>query len=306
MILVTGAAGMAGWHVVREALARDLPVQGLWHKEPLHQFPVEIPTHQCDLLDHAGAAELVARLRPSAVVHCAGLTNVDLCEERADFTMDVNARGTGALARAAHACGARFIHFSSDSVYDGSRPGWSEDDEPNPVNVYARSKLEAGRLIAAVHDDYLILRTNFYGKHPVDGRALASWILGRLASGQDVPGFTDVVFSPLWVGDLARMVVDLAADSRYTTARGVLNLGGDGAVSKFDFARKLAAAAGYDPARVVPTLSTDIDFKAARPRDTTMNVGRALGLFGSLPTIDEGIAAFVDDLRQRGALARPE
>lgn len=299
MLLVTGAAGMAGWHVITEALHRNLPVSGLWHNEQPVSFGADVPMHRCDLLDYSKCADLVANLRPTAVVHCAALTNVDACEDNLEHTMNVNAHASGALAEVAAECGARFIYFSSDSVYEGSRPNWRETDPANPVNAYAKSKKEAGRRILAAYPEAVVLRTNFYGKHPCDDRALASWILGRLETGQDVPGFTDVVFSPLWIGHLAQRVVDLATEEKYADVSGLLNLGGDGSISKYDFARQMAQAAGHDPDRVKTALSTDIDFKAARPLDTSMDVGRARDIFGTLPTMGEGLEAFVKDLEAR-------
>lgn len=303
MLLVTGAVGMAGWHVVREALARNMAVQGLWHRESPVRFTEDgvdaVPMHCLDLLDSKAVENLLARLQPSAVVHCASLTNVDGCEDTPEQTMAINAHASGVLAGAAAACGARFVFFSTDSVFDGSRPGWAEDDEARPLNVYGQSKLEGERLVLAAHPGAVAMRTNFYGKHPCDDRALAGWIFSRFRGDDDVPGFTDVIFSPLWVGHLAQLILRLVTEETLVGVNGLLNLAGPESISKYDLARKLAIAGGYDPERVKPALSTSVAFRAKRPANTVLNVQRAQGLLGKLPTMDEGIKAFVDDLSSR-------
>lgn len=287
MILVTGASGMAGWHVTQAILAKGKAVEVLWNKERPEHFPSSVPLHQCNILDHNAARKLLSYLKPSIVVHCAALTNVDLCEQKSELAMAVNAHASENLAQVAADIGAIFLYFSTDSVFDGVQGHRQEKDHPNPVNVYARSKLEGERLVLEAHPKALVIRTNFFGLHPQDARGLAGWILSRVREGQRLTGFTDVIFSPLWVGDLASLLLKLPE-----TLSGVLHLAGAETVSKYAFAQRLTAAMGYDPRLVEPGLLIQANLKAPRPADTSLCVSRATTLLGPLPDLEQALHNF--------------
>ncbi len=280
------------------ALDRGLRVAGTVHRTP---SPVAgIGLHTVDLADGDGVRALLADVRPAVVIHCAAMTAVDRAEEHPDEAVRGNVEASAHLARAAARAGARMVYVSTDAVYPGERGPYSEDDPTGPVNVYARTKRDGEDAVRAAAADHVVARANLFGWNPRAGQGLAEWVLGRLESGDDVPGFTDVAFSPLEARTLAGTLLDLAAGPH----RGTVNAGAADAVSKYAFARMIAEAFGHDPDRVRPSSSADVAFKAPRPRDTAMDAGRLAAWLGRpVPTVRDGIARFRAQ-REDGTLDR--
>lgn len=282
-ILITGASGLLGAYLAQAATSRRLDASFVG----LTLVPEDDPRWlRCDLTDPDSVTRLWERVAPQLVVHGAALTNVDLCERDPALADAVNRRATELLARHAVTSGTRLVYVSTDSVFDGRRGGYAETDEPAPLNVYARTKLEAEREAAAA-DDHLVVRTNFFGRS-ARGHGLAEWILRQLREGNEIVGFSDVIFSPLYCGDFAELVLDLALGDE----RGILHLGGSGSASKLEFAELVAATYGFDPSLVRPGRLDDLDLTAPRPLNTSLAVDRAERVLGrSLPPIESGIAA---------------
>jgi dTDP-4-dehydrorhamnose reductase len=282
-LLVTGATGLLGSHLVDSIGRRgiDAAFAGLT------SVPPGTAWHRCDLTDETAVSELWSRLRPAVVVHAAALTNVDLCEREPELADRVNRRTAELLARRDAAEGARLVLISTDSVFDGARGGYAETDEPAPANVYAATKLAAEREVAAA-EDHLVVRTNFFGRS-ARGHGLAEWLLGRLEAGEEVVGFTDVVFSPLWCHDVAELVLGLALGD----ARGVLHLGSADAVSKLEFAQTVAETYGFDGAMIRAGRLADVGLEAPRPLNTSLDSSAAASLVGGFPTVEEGVRKMV-------------
>ena len=284
MILVTGASGLLGANLVLTALDRGMPVMAASNRVPFRHPDAE--SVSLDLRDADAVRDVVARVRPDVVVHTAALTNVDACEDDPETAHAVNAHAPGVLATAAAEVGARMVHVSTDAVFDGARGGYVESDPTNPVNVYARTKLDGERAVLAASPDHLVVRTTLFGWNAQPKDSLAEWALGRLDAGERVPGFTDAVFAPLEASTLGGLLLDLAG----LGASGVLHLGSADAVSKYEFARAVAQVFGHDADLVDPVVMADVPFRAPRPARTALDASRAAGLLGRpLPSTRDGV-----------------
>jgi dTDP-4-dehydrorhamnose reductase len=286
-LLVTGASGLLGANLVLAARARGHAVTALYHRRSVRFADVD--ARPLDLCDEGAVADLFHQVRPHTVVHCAAATAVDWCEDHPEEAHRLNAEAAGAVARGAAAVGARVAYVSTDSVFDGARGGYREDDAPMPVNTYARSKLAGEEEVRAALPGALVLRTNLYGWNAQKKQSLAEWVLGRLEAGEPVPGFTDVSFAPLLVNDLAETILDLLDRG----AEGTFHLASSDACTKYEFARGVAEVFGYDPALVHPARSDSAAFRAARPRLTSLDPSRAAAVLGRpMPTVLEGLRRF--------------
>jgi dTDP-4-dehydrorhamnose reductase len=236
---------------------------------------------------------------PDAVVHCAAETRVDLCQRRRDHAMLVNAEVPGVIAAAAHRLGAKVVFVSSDAVFDGASGGYEEGDPLCPVNVYGESKAAGEKAVAAAAPNHIVVRTNLYGWNGTAARSLAMWVLDRLRADSTVPGFTDVVFNPLFADDLAELLLTLVERD----LRGVYHLAASDHVSKFEFGRRIAALFGFDPGRIVPVTFDMADLSAPRPRCTWLNVSKIESVLAApMPSVDEGLRRF--HLREPRPLTR--
>jgi dTDP-4-dehydrorhamnose reductase len=222
------------------------------------------------------------------VIHCAALTDVDACERDPAAARALNTDAPARLAAAAHALGARFVHISTDAVYDGEAPGLhGENEPPAPANVYARSKLEGEHAVLDAHPGALVLRTTMHGWTALGRRSFSESILRGLLRGDRLTLFEDVRFSPLVVTDHARLIKRLAA-----TQSGVLNLGAADAVTKEAFGRIVAREFGFSDASIEPVTLASVGHAAARPRNTAMDVTRLTQALGARPpTVADGVRA---------------
>ena len=123
--------------------------------------------------------KFVTNTRPDCIINCAALTNIDQIEKNPNEAYDVNAYGAENVAKIANLKKIRLIHLSTDSVFDGIQGLYSENDEPNPLNEYAKSKRLGEKLVESAMENCVIVRTNFYGNHK-EGESLFNWILKNL------------------------------------------------------------------------------------------------------------------------------
>ena len=244
-ILITGAGGQVG-HELVDAFA-DHDVTALDHA-------------MLDVADRESVLAAVTTLRPDTIVHSAAWTAVDACEADPDRAFAVNALGTRNVAEAARRVGARVCTFSTDYVFDGTKPEpYREWDEPNPQSVYGRSKYGA-ELELAADPDATILRISWVcGVH---GNNMVKTIL-RLAAEHETLRFVDDQRGhPTFADDLASMVRRLVVEQR----TGLFHVTNRGAVSWYEFAGAVLESAGHDPNRVLPIATADLDPPRPAPR----------------------------------------
>jgi dTDP-4-dehydrorhamnose reductase len=277
-ILVTGASGYLGRELLAQARAAGPDATGTHHTNATADVSL-------DVCDSAAVDDLMARIRPGAVVHTAYLQGGDRMRQ-------VNVNGAAHVAAAAARHGARLIHLSTDFVFDGElgRP-YREDDPPGPVNDYGISKLDGERAVLEAHGDALVVRTSLIYAGPQPGAA-ERMVLDALAGRADVAFFEDELRSPVACGDLAAALLELAA----LPQNGLLHLAGPEPVSRLEFGRLIAAHHGADPAGLRAGRSADR--AARRPLDCVLDSSRAYRLLRS-PV--RGVGAVLTSQR-RGAL----
>lgn len=246
-----------------------------------------------DLEDHTQVASAVKKLRPDCIVHCAALTDLELCEKDQQSAQRINVDAVGTLVNAMPE-GGRFIYVSTDSVFDGKKGAYKENELPNPLNFYAQSKLmgECAALRGGVST--LVLRTNLYGFHTArDGRSLVEWAYKNISSGHVINGFSDILFNPLYTVQIAKLIRTFISLKHVT---GLLNLGCSEYVTKYDFLVRLAIVLGYNSDLVLPTNSCSLPTRIIRPANTTLDCGRLCQLIGDIPTLSQGLLQLKYDL----------
>ncbi len=287
MLVVTGASGLLGVSVLRSAVDLGWETVGLCHQHVIRDPAMQVA--RVDLTDDSATRKLLFDLRPDAIVHCAAATGVDWCEDNPKRAEAINVQATAVLAETAAALNARFVYVSTDSVFDGKRGGYVETDEPAPLNVYARSKLAGERETRRRNPSGMVVRVSIYGWNAQNKDSLAEWVLRRLEEGRDVPGFTDVFFTPILVNDLVPLLFAMLQQE----LTGLYHVAGSERISKFEFARRVAATLGFDPARVTPCRVKDMTLRAARPLDVSLNTGKiGIALGRSMPGVDSGLCEF--------------
>lgn len=287
MILITGASGLLGASLVASGEQEGREVVGLSHRHSLNLPGARALS--ADLTDDSELQTVFDESQPDCVIHCAAATNVDWCEEHPEAARRINVTASATIGRITARTCTPLVYISTDSVFDGDRGEYEETDSPAPMNVYAKSKLDGERAVLARNPLAAVARVNMYGWNAQNKQSLAEWILERLASGNVVHGFTDAIFCPILANDLANILLAMV-DHKLS---GVYHVVGSEALSKFEFARRLAATFGLDGSQIVPAKLTESKLKAPRPRNTSLCTGKiSKDLDRSMPDVDSGLRKF--------------
>lgn len=286
-MLITGVSGMLGSNIARRYL-NEYEVFG-WYNTVCTRIP-GVQTAQCDLESPDAVSKALQAVEPDVVIHCAARVDVDQMEGEKDAARNINVGGTQNLIEALSP-EVHFVHLSTDAVYDGVRGSHCEDSDIEPKNWYGMTKLEAEQVVVE-HEHSLILRVNFYGWNRVGKLSLAEWFLDKLQRGEEVGGFVDAFFSPLYTLDLA----DVIHEALVKKLRGTFNCCSRDSVSKYEFGCMIADLFGYPQDLVSKVSIDDVLSKVPRGKNLSMNAEKlelALGM--KLPTVEESLRRFHAD-----------
>lgn len=263
-VLVTGAHGLLGSEIVPAfGEGYDVVATDLVH---------------CDITSASDVERAFREIRPGIAIHCAAYTAVDRAESEPEAAFLVNEAGTRNVAVECARTGCRLVTFGTDYVFDGRKGApYREDDEPNPLSVYGRSKLAAERACAASGADFLSIRTQWlYGEH---GRNFIFAILDRARKGEPLRVVDDQTGCPTWARDLAsatRLLVEAGA-------RGIVHFSNGGRTTWFEFARLVLDAADAGPVEIQPVSTSSLSLPAARPPFSPLDKGLYETLTGMGP-----------------------
>ncbi len=217
-VLVIGASGLVGSHVLAEARARGHQVAGTSRSQ-------DVPgLERLDLADEVAAARVLERFRPEAVVYAAGWTWVDGCERDPARSRRENVDQPLAVARWCRDHGARMLYFSTSYVFDGLGGPYAEDGRPNPLNVYGADKLRAEEELTRVLGDRLLVARLIcvWGREAL-GKNFAYQVARAAAEAKPLRLPADQLGNPTWAGDVATWSIRLLEAG----ASGIWHLAGD-------------------------------------------------------------------------------
>jgi dTDP-4-dehydrorhamnose reductase len=285
-VAIFGGAGQLGAELVREFRSRGYSVSGLNRSA-------------VDITDCLRVEQCVGDLDPAVVLNAAAYNQVDVAEKEPQAAFAVNALAVRNLALACRQADARFVHFSTDYVFDGtSRRPYTEEDPTHPLGAYAVSKL-AGELFAQAYlDRPLIIRTSGVfgpgGLHTARGNFIE--LMLRLAeSGQPIRVVEDHYASPTYAPLLAARAADLVEKEQ----EGVFHVGGGTPISWFEYARLIFRITGLSP-QVRATNEREYRTAARRPKYSALSNGKMerIGLEPMLP-LEEAVASYLALRKQR-------
>jgi dTDP-4-dehydrorhamnose reductase len=250
-----------------------------------------------DICDQAAVTKRVAEFKKSlrdgergVIINAAAYTNVEAAEEEPDLASQVNEFGAVRLARAAHESDLRFVHVSTDFVFDGLKEGpYAEDDEPNPLSVYGQTKLDGEDSVASENPDALIVRTAW-----VFGPAGVSFPVKILEAARTRPSLkvvTDEIGSPTYTLDLAAGIIGLVDAG----ASGIYHLAGAGSCSRFELAQRIVELAGLDTP-IEPVESNEFPTKAQRPMNSVLDCSKAAALGVTMPEWTDSLERFMREI----------
>lgn len=263
-ILVTGSNGQLGSEL------KDLASQ---HADFDFVF---LTRAELPLNDNAVLAKAVAERQPDFVINCAAYTAVDKAESEREDAFQINATAVGVLAKAAADAGAKFVHVSTDYVFDGTRRApLKEDDAVSPVNVYGESKLAGEEAALANNPCSVIIRTSWvYSYH---GKNFVKTMLRLMAEKESISVVADQWGSPTYAADLAAAILQIVQSAQWQP--GIYHFSNQGVITWFDFAKEIAAQT-QSTCAVQPTTTANFPTPAKRPAYSVMDKSKIAERYG--------------------------
>ncbi len=249
--------------------------------------------HVCELF----AADAVA-----AAFIAAGMTWVDGCEAEPSLAYRINCEGAATIAELAREHGARTVYFSTEYVFDGEDGPYSEDDAPHPISVYGKSKLAGEQAVLAADPSALVLRTTVVFGPEDQGKNFAYRLVETLAAGGRLAVPADQRSNPTYNRDLADAAVRLLGRG----ATGIFNVVGPEVMDRFEFAKRLAVAAGADATRIDPVATESLGQAAPRPLRAGLETQKLRAALGdaSMRTVEAAVADWLQHPRGRSWATR--
>ncbi|WP_446897235.1 SDR family oxidoreductase [Clostridium sp. LBM24168] len=288
-VLITGSNGMLGKDIVNIFLENNkFDLYGINRTGNI--FTNKYNLILGDITDFNKLNDILNDIVPDIIVHCAANVNVDKCETDKNYCYKLNSEAVKFLS-SYNSPKTKFVYVSTDSVFDGKKGDYMENDETNPLNYYAFTKREGERFAFNENENSIIARTNIYGFHTNKGNSLAEWAINNLSKKNRISGFDDVFFNPVYTKQFAEILVKLL-DVDY---KGLIHIGSNKYISKYEFLMYLCRRFNFDDTLIKKGFVDDVDFNAERPKNATLNVSKLEKITGYSVNIKDGLESFYHD-----------
>lgn len=253
-IWVTGASGRVGTMIRRVLDMRDVEL-------------FETDVEDLDITDADEVTMFALRNRPNTIINCAGLTDVEECEENIEKAYKVNALGARNLSTAARKIDARIIQLSTDDVFTcKEKVLFNEFDSTNPTTVYGKSKLAGENFIKELAPKHLIIRSSWvYGK---DGKNFVNDVIEKIKAGEEIQAATDEYAVPTSAKELSRVIMRLVKKEQEGIYHAVCQ--GE-CCSRYELAKEIVRLMGRDESLVVPVTMNEMDKRKDGPEYTILD-----------------------------------
>ena len=302
-VLVTGVSGQLGHDVMNELAKRGYTGVGSdiapeYSGVDDNTAVVNMEYVQMDITDEKAVDEIITRVNPEVIVHCAAWTAVDMAEDddKVEKVRAVNAGGTRNIAKAAKKLDCKMVYISTDYVFDGQgEKPWEPDcKDYKPLNVYGQTKLEGELAVSELLDKYFIVRIAWvFG---VNGKNFIKTMINVGKTHDTVRVVNDQIGTPTYTLDLSVLLVDMIETDKYGYYHAT-NEGGY--ISWYDFTLEIYKQAGLDT-KVIPVTTKEYGLsKAARPFNSRLDKSKLVkNGFTPLPTWQDATRRYVELLKK--------
>ena len=274
MILITGSNGLLGQKLVKHLTKNNIPFIATSKGKNRNPDCMDASYSTMDICSPDDIKSVFNRFIPTHLIHTAAMTNVDECEEFPLECEKLNVEATQLLFEAAQKIGAHFQLLSTDFVFDGLKGNYSETDTPNPLSIYARSKVAAENLVlSSSYQKFSIVRTIIlYGKaNNLSRTNIVCWAREALSKGQPMTIIDDQFRAPTWADDLAWACIRICTLNK----TGLYHISGPETMSIYDLVLRIANFYGFSKDSLSKTDSLSLNQKAKRPPKTGFDLQKA-------------------------------
>lgn len=275
---ITGAGGLIGNHLIQTA-RENAPVGRV----------IGLTRAELDLLNCAAVEKRFQQEQPGVIIHCAAISKSPACQTHPELARKVNVEVTKHLAELA--TDSTFVFFSTDLVFDGRKGSYTETDSPNPLSVYAETKVMAEQVVAK-HPRHLIIRTSLNGgTSPTGDRGFNEDMRRAWSTGRTMTLFTDEYRAPIHARETALAVWELITHD----ATGVFHIAGSERLSRWQIGELLAARWPQLHPQIKPSTLKNYSGPPRAP-DTSLNCAKAQRLLSfQLPEFSEWLRTHPDE-----------
>jgi dTDP-4-dehydrorhamnose reductase len=285
-LLVTGSAGFVAGSVITQALES-------WEVHALDRVPVSrkkdsFLAYTLNLTGAGQLEDLYNKIKPDALIHLAAIADIDYCQNNQKLAGQVNVGVTANLARLCRQSGSRMIFCSTDTVFDGQKGFYNEEDQPHAVNFYAETKIRAERLIQDLNFNAVITRLSLVMGLPVmgSGNSFLARMIEKLQATERVPFPQNEIRTPIDVITLGQALLELAGND----FNGIIHLAGNEPINRYEMACRIADRLGYPAELVTATDSNAIPGRATRPNNASLDNRKAGKLLKTkMNSLEEGL-----------------
>ena len=292
-LLITGASGLLGINLALETM-REHEVIGI-DRGRLKSAPFQVI--QADFLQKNEINSILDSVNPDWLVNCAALANLEECERHPDQARILNTDIPAELANACAKRNIKFVQLATDAVFDGKKEddSYTEDDAPNPQSVYAQTKLDGEREVQKANPRAIITRVNFFGWSLSNRRSLGEFFVNNLSAGKNVNGFIDVIFCPMWVNHLSRLLVEMLEKN----LNGLYHVVGAQAMNKYQFGVEVARKFGLRESLIAPQSVESSALTARRSHNLWLSIHKlSTDLGHEIPDFSTGLDGFYTQYQQ--------
>ncbi|MFZ1518570.1 MAG: dTDP-4-dehydrorhamnose reductase [Ignavibacteriaceae bacterium] len=278
-ILVVGANGMLGQRVLEfYSILSDYELLATSVEDKLVFENIEYI--QADISERNEIKKVIYDFCPDYIINAAAYTNVDKSETEREVAWKINVKGVEYLSESARVLDSHLIHISTDYVFDGKNGPYTENDIPNPLGYYARTKLASENVLKISGTKYTILRTNvLYGTAKYSRPDFVKWVVDSLRAKKEIKIVDDQINNPTFIDDLVQAinkVIELRKE-------GIYNIGGDEFINRYDFTIMIAEYFKLDKSLIKRIKTEDLNQPARRPLKSGLITIKAQSELGYKP-----------------------
>ncbi len=290
--LVTGSAGLVGTQVIKDLSNQGHTIYSCYHESK----PSDGILTQLDLTKTDNIVSTVEKTNPDAIIHLAAITDVDLCETEQELAMTVNAKATETLAKQAAKNDSFFVYVSTDYVFDGTKSMKKENDLPNPLCFYGKTKLEGENRVQNLASSWCIARTSTPFGISKKKKSFPLFVAESLQNNNEIKVLIDQFTSPTYLPNLSRMLIEIATRQ----ISGIIHVAGATRISRYEQAELVADKLNLNKKLLQPITMDEISWKAKRPKDSSLDISLAAEILNEKPlVIDQSLDYFIQELQNK-------
>ena len=223
-------------------------------------------------------------VKPEIVINCIAATSAERCEKNPEEANFVNAEIPLVLAQLCNTFNAKMVQISTDAVFGQIGTCFGLSDLPSPKSIYGKSKFRGEINVMQENNKNLVVRTNFYGRS-ARRTSLFDYFYAKLKNGNYAVGFTNQIFSPMYIEDLVLNLINALRKN----ADGIIHMGGSQIISKYDFGLEISKQLNIDSNFVIPSEYENSSEKPYRNLDISLNSKMSEGYIRFDTDLESGI-----------------